>query len=84
MAMNNAMQIASRYSEYNNVSFWTVKAGIVTVHGSADGHAVPKSWTVTVGSRTYRRQSAGEVRGLTLRGKAIAKVLRAIEAGRIG
>jgi hypothetical protein len=43
-----------------------------------------KAWTVFVGRRFAGRIQAGEARtAVGLRGPAVAKVLRAIEAGRI-
>lgn len=43
-----------------------------------------KAWRVLVGRRDAGRLSAGETRvAIGLRGPAVAKVLRAIEAGRI-
>lgn len=62
---------------------YNVRAGIVVCNATADVGAVPKLWTITVGSRRYTKRSAGELRSLTLRGRAMAKVLKAIEAGRI-
>lgn len=87
--MNGATQtfgkiaVTTRYSEYNDVSFVVVKAGIVTMQGSAEGRAFPDLWRVRVGSRDFGRRGTGEIRGLTVRGRMIAKVLRAMEAGRI-
>ncbi len=78
-----ALTIETRYSSYNDVTFVNVRWGIVTVQGSAEGRAVPEIWRVRVGSRDYGMRGAGELRGLTMRGKALAKVLRAMEAGRI-
>lgn len=78
-----SVTVETRYSSYNDVTFVNVRAGIVTIQGSAAGRAVPDLWRVRVGSRDYGLRGAGELRGLTLRGKALAKVLRAMEAGRI-
>lgn len=77
------IKVETRYSSYNNVTFMTVRAGIVTMQGSVEGRGVPQIWRVEVGSRNYGKRGTGELRGLTIRGRGIVSMLKAMEAGRI-
>jgi len=77
------IKVTTRYSAYNNVTFVTVQAGIVSMQGSVEGRGVPELWRVEVGSRNYGKRGTGELRGLTLRGRGIEKMLKAMAAGRI-
>jgi hypothetical protein len=82
-ARGSNIKVNVRYSAYNNVTFMTVQAGVVSMQGSAEGRGVPELWRVEVGSRNYGKRGTGELRGLTLRGRGIEKMLKAMAAGRI-
>ncbi len=62
---------------------WSVRMGGMVASGTASEGSRPTSWTVTLGRSVARHDSGSVRRSYPLRGAAMSRALRAIEAGRV-
>ncbi len=84
LVIERTATVTTRYSSHNDCTFVVIRGGKLAIHGSVDGRGVPEIWRVYLGDRDLGLRGAGELRRLLPgRGRKIAKVIRAMEAGRI-
>lgn len=74
---------AATVQDFGGLDLYRVQMGGLVAQGTAAKGARPRSWTVTLGRVALANVDAGAVRtAFPLRGRAMAKLLRAIEGGR--
>jgi hypothetical protein len=82
-ARGQNIKVNVRYSSYNDVTFMTVQAGVVSMRGSVEGRGIPDVWHVEVGTKNWGRCVTSDLKLYTMRGRGIAAMIKAMRTGRI-